>query len=400
MRKHICLMAAAAMTVSGLSYVARADTPAPDNQPTANRPTANRPTATDTGAANTGNGLNSSTGSAQMTSGQPMGPAVSNADAASIRQVLARVTDDAVAGSSMKDLQQDFSQRDMDRLGKQDVKSDDLQKVAEEVRTAWRNKYNDDFKVKDEAVVYNDQVRILQGDYSDQARTAGERMSPSPSASSSDPSSPSSPLNNGVDKNQLGNNTHDVGTGGRENGRPEAFNPSTVRGHEPVGTSVPHTAASSAGTGRNVGGPGAARADSPTASGSSSSAASASGDVRSPMPAGDRTSATARPSSSPRARCSPTWRCRWSMKARTPTNGGSSSLPGWTRRSSTTICSRRSTMVRDHQAEWPSDENEAYRHVTHHVFAALEDVSPRSMRSGDTVTPAGSTPSHTTDLGR
>jgi hypothetical protein len=50
------------------------------------------------------------------------------------------------------------------------------------------------------------------------------------------------------------------------------------------------------------------------------------------------------------------------------------------------------------QSQWPADENEAYRHVTHAVIAALYDVSPLPTRNAANTLDTGAVrPANTAD---
>jgi hypothetical protein len=99
-------------------------------------------------------------------------------DAEGIRDVLASTTEAALKGS-FSDVVERFVDADRNRLGKA-MPSDDqlksLDALTKQLRDDWKAKYNQEFDIDKEELVFNPSVRIMQGEFAgDQARTAGER---------------------------------------------------------------------------------------------------------------------------------------------------------------------------------------------------------------------------------
>jgi hypothetical protein len=196
MRKHLCIVAAAAMTVAGFGFnSSRADD------------AANNPANTPAGNAAT----------------QPSGPMVADADAKAIRDTLGQAASAAVARDGFAMLPSYLHTRGEIPFGTPEVKAgtkgqaangndiarkvgnkdvgtamvgpfknyDDLNNAADQFRKDWKDKYNSDFTINGDNrdVVFNDSFRILQGNIGETARTAGERVAPD----NNNPNNPNNP---------------------------------------------------------------------------------------------------------------------------------------------------------------------------------------------------------------
>jgi hypothetical protein len=331
MRTQLSLLSAAALAVAGLCIPAIA----------ADDSTINPTTPGSTpGSFNAG---------ADASISLPSGPAVSNSDATAIRTLMGQVTDDALSPNGTKDLCSQFCKSDCDRLTKQDVKSDDIAAVANQIRQDWRAKYQDDFRVKDESVVYNDSFRIIQGDLSDQARTAGERITP------------------GTDLNG--------GASGATSTPPSAGRTSSASGS----TNLPATPGT--GTDNRNGSISAARTL-PPAAGATTQPSEASADTATVIiPASHGMPMVAVP-----VRNEGTISKQWKLVA----------APNCDCQRLHDDLLKQLTAIRDDKANWPADQNDAYRMVSHHVLAAVTDTGDTGL-GAPLARPAGSTeyPSNT-----
>jgi hypothetical protein len=285
MRKQTSILMAAAMTVAGLSFMARAD----DNTNAANSP-ANNPAA----VSNNGDLSNAQ--------------AVSDVNAAAIRQRLAHVTQDALTGTPINDLRQDFCASAASRFTDANIKSDDLSQVSDQIRKAWHDKYGDDLQLKDDAVAFAD-FKIYQGDIADQARTAGDKMLP--------------PADTSGQQTQTGT----------QKGRIDPLMP-------PYSTAIKENPA----------------------------------DRATVVIASTRHPANLNVSLVNEGTQDKQWRLD------VPKNLDAQGLHD--------NLLRELTAVRDHQADWPSDENQAFRHVTERVLAAIDATD---MADANGARPAGET---------
>jgi hypothetical protein len=99
-------------------------------------------------------------------------------DAEGIRDVLASTTEAALKGS-FSDVVERFVDADRNRLGKAMPGKDDLKgldALTKQFRDDWKAKYNQEFDIDKEELVFNPSVRIMQGEFQgDAVRTAGER---------------------------------------------------------------------------------------------------------------------------------------------------------------------------------------------------------------------------------
>lgn len=86
-----------------------------------------------------------------------------------IRAALAAVTKDALDKGNFDSLMKHFVDEDRDRIGKEkDRDTAVLDGRIDQIRKAWKDKYGNDFDMKDPKVVFNDQfARIIQGEVTD-----------------------------------------------------------------------------------------------------------------------------------------------------------------------------------------------------------------------------------------
>lgn len=146
MRKSI-LFSAVAVAISGMAISAHAQdatTPPPSDRTTADRTTA------------------------------------TNDDARSVRNLLANTTESAVAKDGFDNLIRRFVDADRNRIGKNDLTRADWDKLngrIDKFRKDWKEKYNQDFDIDKEELVFNDQFRIVRGEIGE-AQPAGARVDP------------------------------------------------------------------------------------------------------------------------------------------------------------------------------------------------------------------------------
>jgi len=101
-------------------------------------------------------------------------------DAEGIRDTLASATEAAITKDGFDDLIERFVDADRDRLNKfkmTDEQKDKLNGRIAQLQKDWKAKYNQDFDIDKEEVVFNDQFRIVQGEIGE-AQPAGGRMDP------------------------------------------------------------------------------------------------------------------------------------------------------------------------------------------------------------------------------
>src|SRR5262249_8999583 len=101
-------------------------------------------------------------------------------DADDIRNTLATVTEASLTKGGFDDVCERFVDADRNRLGKSGITEKDqpvLDGRIAQFQKDWYAKYNQDFKIKDQAAVFNDQFAMIrQGEIPDSARLAGERQ--------------------------------------------------------------------------------------------------------------------------------------------------------------------------------------------------------------------------------
>ncbi|MBC8109031.1 MAG: hypothetical protein H7Z14_20765 [Anaerolineae bacterium] len=101
-------------------------------------------------------------------------------DLRSTRNFLANVTEAAVAKDGFDNLTRRFVDADRDRINKNDLTRADWDKLngrIEQFQKDWKAKYNQDFDIDKEDLVFNDQFRITRGEIGE-AQPAGSRVDP------------------------------------------------------------------------------------------------------------------------------------------------------------------------------------------------------------------------------
>jgi len=147
-KKLTILTAAAAMALGGIGFYSsvRADDPAVT-------PPADR--------------------AADTTAGRPQSPAANE-----VRETISQATSAAVQGK-FKDLEERFTSADRKRLGDEFKDNTNLRDRFTQFNTDWKAKYNENFDSANIRKALTDStIQIYQGDYTDRARTASERMNP------------------------------------------------------------------------------------------------------------------------------------------------------------------------------------------------------------------------------
>jgi len=143
---------------------------------TVNRDSSN----TDINRGSTDARVNSSVDSSS-TQSNLSGQALSSAsDVGQVRQVLASTTEAALAKDSCERLVGNFDRIDRQRLDMSQAKFDDLNMKIDQFNQDWREKYGQDFTIRQPAVVFNDEYRFMPGGVSTPAaRTASDVIAPS-----------------------------------------------------------------------------------------------------------------------------------------------------------------------------------------------------------------------------
>jgi hypothetical protein len=85
-----------------------------------------------------------------------------------IKNTLATVTEHAFTKDQFNDLCDDLVKQDKDRIGKyQDRDVTKLNGRIDQIRKAWKEKYNEDFDFDNAKTVFNDRYQIVQGEVTD-----------------------------------------------------------------------------------------------------------------------------------------------------------------------------------------------------------------------------------------
>ena len=217
MNAHLKLFAAAAMTVGAMS-IGHAQNTATGSENQLNNAADRAADKTDRAADKTGAALDNAadkTSNAAQNAADKTSNAAQNAadktgatldkaasgqgvhgtaqapDAEGIRDVLASTTEAVIKGG-FSDVVERFVDEDRNRFGQAMPSSDALKPLndlTKQFRDDWKTKYNQEFDIEKEELVFNPAVKIYQGEFGqtvpDNARTAGERSG----AQSSDKSS-------------------------------------------------------------------------------------------------------------------------------------------------------------------------------------------------------------------
>jgi len=175
MKKHLAMVAAAAMTVGSFSFVSAQDAATP------------APAGADTSTSTSTNNNNSGAGTVRTNAAEKLG--IGTADPASknqsksaeeIHDVLAQVAEAALTKDGLDDIVERFVDADRNRLGQQQdaLKADDtINGRIAQIQKDWKAKYNNDFDIKDEDKVYNQSFAMIAEGEQGGARTASGTVS-------------------------------------------------------------------------------------------------------------------------------------------------------------------------------------------------------------------------------
>jgi len=162
MKKHLAIVAAAALTVGTYSFAQDAAAPAPSDQP-------KQPNA----LQRTGNAIGET---AEKAKDAVTGDRAQSPNAEEIHDVLAQVAQAAFTKEALDDMAERFVDADRNRLGQN---QDALKNTTEidgriaELQKDWKAKYGQDFNIKDEDKIYNTFASITEGEETgNAARTA------------------------------------------------------------------------------------------------------------------------------------------------------------------------------------------------------------------------------------
>ncbi|HEV2293028.1 MAG TPA: hypothetical protein VGR35_04180 [Tepidisphaeraceae bacterium] len=197
MNAHLKILAAAAITVgtTSIGYAQSNTATGSENQvqsaadragDTTERAADKTGAALDNAADRTGNAAQNAADKTGNTvdkalSGQGIHGTAQAPDAEGIRDVLASTTEATLKGS-FSDIVERFVDADRNRLGEAMPSDDQLKPfndLKEQFRNDWQAKYNQEFDIEKEELVFDSSVKIYQGEFGetqpDRARTAGER---------------------------------------------------------------------------------------------------------------------------------------------------------------------------------------------------------------------------------
>lgn len=175
MRKHLSIVTAAALTVGGMGLnTAWADSAANPNDPAAQSTPAQSTPANAAQRADE----DAQTAAERAAAGQGLRGTAQAPDAEGIRDVLASSTEATFTEGGFDDLVERFVDADRNRIGENMPSDEELKPLNDQIkafRDAWKNKYNQEFDIEDEELVFAN-YQIMQGEIGDQARTAGSRQ--------------------------------------------------------------------------------------------------------------------------------------------------------------------------------------------------------------------------------
>jgi len=116
-----------------------------------------------------------------------------------IRDTLANATEAALTKGGFDDLVERFVDADRNRIGKDGFSEKDMPEIddmVKRIQADWKAKYNQDFKIKDQAAVYSDQFAMIEtGEFGSNAKLAADQTK-----NSGEPTAKSDDNANGNDK--------------------------------------------------------------------------------------------------------------------------------------------------------------------------------------------------------
>ena len=174
MRKRIHLLAAAALTVSGLSIApdVLAQQSQRDNQP-----------GGQVGAGSGGTGATGGTLAGDRPGGvpSPVGAGAQNAHVSDVKFLITRITDAALSEGGNAQFFAYLSDQDRQRISagqaQRQQNNDQVRQSVQRLNQAWQQKYNKPFDIGTRQLAFDDtSLRVVAADISHAARTAGERV--------------------------------------------------------------------------------------------------------------------------------------------------------------------------------------------------------------------------------
>src|SRR5688572_10206399 len=164
MRKSFVLSAAAALAISGMTVTLYAQDATGAGNP--GTPPATQPIDRDRDLGDRAQGT--------------MDRVEKSGKARSVHNLLSNTTEAALSKNGFDNVVRRFVDADRNRIGKNDLTDADWAKLngrIEQFQKDWKAKYNQDFDIEKEDVVFNEQFRIQTGEIGE-AQPAGGRMAP------------------------------------------------------------------------------------------------------------------------------------------------------------------------------------------------------------------------------
>jgi hypothetical protein len=164
MRKSFILSAAAALAISGMTVTLYAQDATGAGNP--GTPPATQPIDRDGDLGDRAQGT--------------MDRVEKSGEARSVHNLLSNTTEAALSKNGFDNVVRRFVDADRNRIGKNDLTDADWAKLngrIEQFQKDWKAKYNQDFDIEKEDVVFNEQFRIQTGEIGE-AQPAGGRMDP------------------------------------------------------------------------------------------------------------------------------------------------------------------------------------------------------------------------------
>jgi len=163
MKKHLCILTAAALAVGGMNLVAQAEDAANENK-------------VEHAAEKTGDAIHNATEKTKDALGLDHHGVSKNTE--EINDVLAQVAEAAVTKGGLDDLVERLVDADRNRLGQnQDAlkNNDQIDGRIAQIQSDWKTKYGHEFDIKDEDATYHGFAMIHEGEIGG-ARTASDRV--------------------------------------------------------------------------------------------------------------------------------------------------------------------------------------------------------------------------------
>lgn len=176
MKKHLCIVAAAALAVGGMGLSVSAQDTTTNNDSKLERAAEKTGDALKNAADKTGDALHNAKDKTKDALGLDKNPSASK-HSEEINDLLAQVAEAALTKSGLDDMAERFVDADRNRLGQnQDAlkNNDALDGRVAQLQKDWKEKYGHEFDIKDEDAVYSGFAMIHEGEIGG-ARTAADR---------------------------------------------------------------------------------------------------------------------------------------------------------------------------------------------------------------------------------